>query len=1009
MTAASIASFLNAVLPTQGVYVYTFKPATAPEGDKMKQKVALSIADLLNLSAEFYNYPIDVWFALASYKQGWHTVQTKDGERMKLRTHDNALAAKALWLDIDVGEGKGYTTRAEALADLKTFCEKSSLPCPWVVASGATGVHLYWALSQEVNPQEWQYLADRLRAACEELGLRADPMRTRDISSIMRLPGTWNMKGGMDNPALVQVLVAGSTMPYGFYKEKLDAFVPKKKTSIPEVVKLDVPDYIRDRQADAALMRYFQLPQPEYPERDAADIVAGCKQIRTMNDGKEPTWRASLSVLRFCKGGREMAEKLSTNPKWHSEYNIDSKMAWLEANDIKPMHCKTFAEYRPEGCEGCPFAGMITSPISVPKAPLMAQESVPPAPKSETPASDPAPESEAATAPEKQEEDLSSAIPTFDYPTVRVNEAGCFVREKSADDEWRWRQIYPYPVYPVQRIKARDTAGEVKISYIFRKHHQTGYDDIQIPGETLLGTGLNGYLGSVGFLLQDKDRKLMGNMLIELLKQTSSTIAETTVSDQLGWDEHCTSFLLGNRLYKTDGSVIEISPKGKAAIFSAKTCTRGDLDTWKAIANTYNKKGMEWGQATLAAAFASPLMPFGALESAAMLFLTGEGGSGKSAALAVGISVFGDPSPRTGLMINKDDTYLARFAKLGIMNNIAVGFDEMTDLTPKEASDMAYQLTQGRGKDRMAANGEGLQLNTTYWSCLPVMSANDSMMTNLANHSRDATAQMSRVLEIRVTPISEIYTPEEFEANERLLRKLPQNYGTAGDVYMRYVTTHLKEIDDYMFEMEKRIRKHLNIGASYRFWTYMTTRMMTGIVIAKQLGLVDYDIDALFNYLMNLVKSSREALELHKFNPEAVVASFMRDQSPHRLVVAAHKRPKDMPDVHGKGSMNDINYVKKQPAMNQPISIRYEVKEERAFISMEAISKWCKTNNISVREFLQYIGQVYKADIRAKKEELGALTVHRATGAENCICVYIPYTAADEAEDGEDNLNGDYT
>lgn len=1009
---ASLTDFLCAVLPASGVYVYAYSDDGGLKDGKMRQKVLERQDELVQTAGYFYQLPRDVWFALAAYKQGWHIVQTHKGEKNQLRTRNNARAVKALWLDLDVGEKKDYKTRAEALTALRDFCVASGMPCPWVVASGAAGLHVYWALEAEVTPDEWQYLADRLRAACEALGLHADPMRTRDIASVLRLPGTWNMKGGMTGAALVEIRVVGATMPYAFYKAKLDAYVPKATSHVPTLPRVNVPDYVK-AAADSTLMRFFQIPKADFPERNAADIVAGCKQIRTMNDGKEPTWRAALSVLRFCTDGRETAERLSTDPKWHSEYSIDEKFAWLEANDIKPMHCSTFAEYRPEACEGCPFAGIVKSPISVPNAPLLAQETATAAPKDVTPSQDTSlPPRPAITLPvpsgwAAEGEDLSlaaepeSTLPKYEYQTVRVNEGGCFVRCKDAEGDWYWRNIYPYPVYPVQRIKARTATGEVQMSYVFRKHHLKGYDDVQIPGETLMGQGLNAYLGSVGFLLHDKDRKLMGQMLIELLKQTESTLAETTVTDQLGWDKDQQSFLLGDKLYKADGSVIEIAPKGKAAIYSGLTRPRGSLDTWKAIAETYNRKGMEWAQTTLAAAFASPLMPIGALESAALLFLTGEKGAGKSAALSLGISVYGDPSPRTGLMINKEDTYIARFAKLGIMNNIAAGFDEMTDISPKDASDIAYQLTQGRGKDRMQSGGENLQLNTTFWSCLPVMSANSSIIASLANHSHDASAQMSRVLEIKVKPLGEVYSPEEFEENERLIRKLPQNYGVAGDVYIRYVTTHKEEIEDELYEMEKLIRKRAGIGSNYRFWSYMTTRMMVGMRIARDLGLINYDLDNLLNYLLALIAEGKQTIGQSLMSPEGMIAQFMNEHEGARIVVAAHVRPSDMPDQPGKGVMNDVNYVKKQTVPGRGIQIRYEMKEERAFISMPAIKQWCKRQNIGAPEFISNLEALYGKVIKPQKIDLGGFTVSRGAGKTECICVKIPL---DISLEGYENL-----
>lgn len=1012
MTAPTVSAFLRAVLPEHGIYVV----ARSDDGglqkrddgkSGMNQQAVGFVEDLVRISGECYNQPKDVWFALAAFRQGWHTVQTPAGEKQQLRVRTNVRAVRSLWLDIDAGSGKPYASRKEALAALLAFCKDAGMPCPWVVNSGRNGLHVYWTFTDEVEAGDWFWLASRLQAARAQHGLKADPMPTTDVVRILRLPGTWNMKGYIagDHADLVEVRVAGEARSYAFYKTLLGKYEPlKPATSKPQPLALPtinpdtLPSYIGKIEAPANLMDWFQAAPEVYPEKDAEVVVAGCRQIRTMNDGREPEWRAALSVLRHCKGGREMAERLCTNPKWHTEYSIDEKFAWLEANDMPPMRCETFAKYRPEACAGCVFAGRINSPIAIPDAPLLreqyekgkTQEKPVETTEVAAPADDMGEDTEAASEPEAPQ------IPSIQTKFSRVDTTGCFVFIPDRNGDKYWQQVYEYPVYPVQRVRGMNPKGELQLSYIFRKHRLGGWDDIEISGETLMGTGLGAHLGSVGFLLQEKERKWMAAMLIDLLKQTEPTLEETTVSDQLGWDEHHTHFLLGNRLYKTSGQVVEIAPKGKAARMSRLTVPRGELEVWKQIANVYNRKGLEWGQLTLAAAFASPLMSMGAAESAALMFLTGEMGAGKSAALSLGVSVFGDPSPRTGLMINKDDTYIARLAKLGIMNSIAAGFDEMTNLIPSEASELCYQITQGRGKDKMAQGGEMLQLNSTYWSCLPVMSANDSMIANLANHSKDASAQMSRVLEVKVTPISSLMQGEDFEASERLIRKLPKHYGMAGEMFIRYLTTHMEEVEERLYQMEKRVRQDTGMTAQYRFWTYMATRMMVGITIAKELGLVDYDLDRLYLYLTDLIAANHYNLGLHVVDQSTLLEQFLSEHEPNRLVVESTHRPPEMPDVPTKGYLNDVNYVRKMPN-GREITVRYERLEQRAVISAKALRLWCKENGYVYSDFMRMLRKKYNA--KEAKIELARETVARGNGTIACVVVNVPIPEETERED----------
>ena len=1002
MTSA-LQQFFQAVLPSVGVFVTAYV-----SNGKIKQKTYKSqfaVADFCELNQM---NATDCWFAVASYKQGWHEVETAHGVKSKLRTQDNAWYAKALWLDIDVGEDKPYKTRQEASHALAGFIKELGLPRPWVIGSGKAGLHLYFAFDEEVEKEQWQYLADRLKQACKEKGVHADPSRTADIASILRCPLTWNMKGTEDGGQAhqVQILVHGVSASYDTIKQALDKFTPTvdRTNRMPVLPTLDLAGIqLPQLNSNDVLTKYFAPIKDEYPTRPAIEVLAGCEQMRLQNGASEPVWRGMLATLRHCEHGRYVAHKVSAIDPRYSAVDTDIKLNYLEDTDIAPYTCNTFAGLRPEVCQRCPNRGMINSPISVPKRPRtipVQQVQEPPVQQVATPqitlptiqlpplqASAEQEQPQEAEPSEPLQHEVIQQFAEIKTKNHKVNAAGCWARTKNPEGEWYWQNIYPYPVYPLQRVRGRTVKGETTISYIFRKHRHNGYDDIQMEGSTLMGQTLNATLGNYGFLLTDKERKLMAGLLIDILKETESTIGEVQTTDRLGWNDTYDTFLLGNKLYKTDGKVFEIAVMGKAKQFSDMTVPTGSLDVWKKIANVYNKDGLEWGQAAVASAFASPLMPFGALEKAALLFVTGNKGAGKSTALKLAISVFGN-SDR--MMINKDDTYLARLNKLGVMNNIAAGFDEMTDLSPKEASELAYQITQGRGKDRMASGGEDMILNTTYWSCLPVMSANDSIINALSQHGLDPTAQMSRVLEVQATDINKLYTPAEIEANERLVRQLPHNFGMAGDLYIRYVTAHKDEVLEMIYQIEKRFKEHAGLNSNYRFWTYMCTRMIVGVMIANKLGLLQYNVAKLFAYLIKQVKRAKSEIEKYKWTPESAVPQFLTANIPHRLVVTHGKRPDDMQDNEVRGVLNDINYVVQAPAHGRELTMRVELDTGNCVISLAAIKEWCKRSGIGMNEFMKLIEDQYTVVTKRTRRDLGKQTVYRGGGGTDCIIVNMP-------------------
>jgi P4 family phage/plasmid primase-like protien len=129
------------------------------------------------------------------------------------RTQANAVGAYGFWADIDCGEqkatqGKGYATIELALAAVESFCTATGLPKPNFTINSGGGIHVHWVMTDFVLKDQWQAYARKLKAVADRVGFLADPSRTADIASVMRIPGTLNRK--YDPPKSVTLLHASS-------------------------------------------------------------------------------------------------------------------------------------------------------------------------------------------------------------------------------------------------------------------------------------------------------------------------------------------------------------------------------------------------------------------------------------------------------------------------------------------------------------------------------------------------------------------------------------------------------------------------------------------------------------------------------------------------------------------------------------------------------------------------------------------------------------------------------
>ena len=124
------------------------------------------------------------------------------------RTQNNAVGAHAFYIDVDCGEkkaaeGKGYADIGQARGALDVACRDSGIPKPNILINSGNGIHAYWSLTEFVPKDQWQAFARKLKAILAKLGFLADPSRTADIASVLRIPGTQNHKYEPAKPVTV--------------------------------------------------------------------------------------------------------------------------------------------------------------------------------------------------------------------------------------------------------------------------------------------------------------------------------------------------------------------------------------------------------------------------------------------------------------------------------------------------------------------------------------------------------------------------------------------------------------------------------------------------------------------------------------------------------------------------------------------------------------------------------------------------------------------------------------
>src|SRR5262249_10952064 len=124
----------------------------------------------------------------------------------------------SVWLDLD---GKDFQSPGDGLhavfkkilTSLKQFHTAVGFPYPSVMVWSGGGVHPYWLFDQHVPKERWTRIAQALRAAVEQFGLRAATKGKTDAARVLRIPGTENRNPEYDQPIPAEVIFPEDRTP----------------------------------------------------------------------------------------------------------------------------------------------------------------------------------------------------------------------------------------------------------------------------------------------------------------------------------------------------------------------------------------------------------------------------------------------------------------------------------------------------------------------------------------------------------------------------------------------------------------------------------------------------------------------------------------------------------------------------------------------------------------------------------------------------------------------------
>lgn len=319
----------------------------------------------------------------------------------------------------------------------------------------------------------------------------------------------------------------------------------------------------------------------------------------------------------------------------------------------------------------------------------------------------------------------------------------------------------PHPIMPVERLVNIDT-GEEKLVLAFRKGQI--WRKTIVSKIILASTNKVTDLAGQGIAVTSQTARAFVSYISDLENLNYDIIPERKSIGRCGYitDEGFSPFV--------EGLIFDGDANFKGMFEAIRS--RGSVEKWLETAKEVRGMSLT-ARILLAASFASPLLePLNCLPFFVHLWGV-DSGTGKTVALMVAASVWGDPT--IGSYVKTfDGTTVGLEKTASFLNNLPLCLDELQlakDLKGRTNFDV-YKLAQGVGRTRGNRSG-GVDLTPTWRNC--ILTTGESPLTGQAA----GAGAVNRVLDIECRSAQAV-----IRDGMRISSSIKRNYGFAGRIFV---------------------------------------------------------------------------------------------------------------------------------------------------------------------------------------------------------------------------------
>jgi hypothetical protein len=879
-------AFLETVWPATGIYCIAV-PWVPPGRAKPVyiHETAKTIDAALAIVNRRKNQE-NVFFAVHTLKlpRVWNEAKknfkTEKAGAFEVRTQDNMSECKCLFLDLDVGETDDktprYPDRDTALTELDRFLLRTGLPQPMVVSSGS-GAHVYWIMEEAIPSADWKFLATKFNHVVRREGLRADPARTMDQSSVLRVLNTYNYKR-KPNRTPVKLLSHGAITPNQDLVDQIDRLVGRDEVIDKTPLRVKA---VAKGLGDQGGVKFQGEPVT------VMDLITACGQIAyfasVLGNVLEPYWFNALGAIYHAADGQEWYQHLSSGHKDYDPDGTTEKVRQYMRNADGPPLCSTLDQKCGNDiCATCPVKSKGNSPFSIARA----LKRLAPAPP---PAMMLAPEPEVDPPPAQQ----PTMIPAPPYPFSRVK-AGIMMELAKAKGEPDEIIVLPYDMFPVE-LSTKTELERSRSAWIITLP-RVGQRQISVSTASLGDDRqLQLQLMDEGVMVTPSQIGHVRNYMVAYIRELQKAQDSQRQHDHLGWTEHRSKFVTPRIVINADGTTKPTQLSQIASDVKRYLTQRGTLDKQIELMSFYNEPEYIKHQFLMLTMLGSPLLPLLNIHGA-IVNASGETGSSKSTALFTGASFWGSPTQYPLSGTDNSATVVSTITRMVTLANYPFPVDEITRWPTEVAQNTALSISQPV-PDRMRnrADGSPQPIRSEDKGLIMATSANSSLHSIINNANTAGVATAMRVFEMHFPKADR---KNKHRADE-FLRALELNHGHIGEAMMLHVVPNLDRVQARLIAVQKIVDRKFSFESSERFYSAVITVALVALELAIQLGILPFAMKPVMDFLEHeQVPLMRGVVvdESNAIDPITVLTNFM--EFANGDMMKTRQEPGDpMPDI----------------------------------------------------------------------------------------------------------------